>query len=343
MRFYIPKEAVAINKIYLNYKVKGFRSYSTITSAESSHTHGIPSLTVASHTHPIPALTVNSHTHPIPALTINSYSDNDTIISLKNAGNLSYADTAIFSNWFGPNWYDAAGNFYFGERLDISQSPALHNITGVVCAYNSSGSTKNDVNFRFYDAHGHYFFTATQDIPANSYKIFSIVNGNVSFNLTDPIVVQKEHNYTPDSTLDDIYFNVSFEGNPYHRHGISGATTAANTASGNTSTTSANTASGNSSTTSSNTTAAGSSHTHGVTIGIVEEPIPSPLSIDISAGIEGSETVVGTYTDTDEVDIDITDIVEVIGAGNWINVKFEPNDALRLEVNAFIQIYIESN
>lgn len=41
LRFYLPEEAVAVNSIKLNFKMKNYRADSTATSAESAHTHTI--------------------------------------------------------------------------------------------------------------------------------------------------------------------------------------------------------------------------------------------------------------------------------------------------------------
>ena len=46
LKFYLPPEAIALNRLRLNYKVDSYRVYSSITADESAHTHDIPSLTV---------------------------------------------------------------------------------------------------------------------------------------------------------------------------------------------------------------------------------------------------------------------------------------------------------
>lgn len=81
-----------------------------------------------------------------------------------------------------------------------------------------------------------------------------------------------------------------------------------------------------------------SSHTHGITYGIYEEALSSP-SVDVVAGIDGSETTVDTYT-TDQTDVDI--VSNISTTGNWMNVKFTPNKNMRIEANVYIKCYIES-
>lgn len=88
------------------------------------------------------------------------------------------------------------------------------------------------------------------------------------------------------------------------------------------------------------TSSGGESHTHDVGYGINEETLTSP-SVDLSVGSEGSESAVGTYT-SDQDDIDITSEVSAVGVGNWINIKFDPNKRMRIESNAYIQIFIRS-
>jgi hypothetical protein len=47
IKTYIPVETSAINHVNLSYDVEGYRTYSSTNSAESSHIHGIPSLSVS--------------------------------------------------------------------------------------------------------------------------------------------------------------------------------------------------------------------------------------------------------------------------------------------------------
>jgi len=76
-------------------------------------------------------------------------------------------------------------------------------------------------------------------------------------------------------------------------------------------------------------------------LGIGEESLTNP-EVVVVAGEEGSETSVGTYTSSDQTEVDITDQVKAIGAGNWVNVKFTPNKRMRVEANIHAQIFIES-
>jgi len=82
-----------------------------------------------------------------------------------------------------------------------------------------------------------------------------------------------------------------------------------------------------------------SQHTHEVTYGINEPDIVS----DPHVSVEVNNTSIGVaYTDVDNTGIDITSYVEEIGAGNWVEIKFTPDQNLRIEASASVQIYLES-
>jgi hypothetical protein len=95
-----------------------------------------------------------------------------------------------------------------------------------------------------------------------------------------------------------------------------------------------------------------SQHTHDMDFGIYEETFPagSP-QVKVEVGAEGSESEVSgspfNATDGGTHDVDITSEVAGVGAGNWINIKFTPqsgsdHNRLRIEANAYVQIFIES-
>lgn len=89
------------------------------------------------------------------------------------------------------------------------------------------------------------------------------------------------------------------------------------------------------------THSAGGSHTHNMAYGIEEEALTSP-SVVLKVGPDGgSLTTIDTY-ETDQIEIDITSAVQAVGAGNWVQIKFEVNKNMRIEANAYIQIFIES-
>ena len=81
-----------------------------------------------------------------------------------------------------------------------------------------------------------------------------------------------------------------------------------------------------------------SRHTHDINFGIYEESLVNP-SVDVYAGVDGSETLVGTYT-SDQTNLDVT--ANIPSSGGWYNIQFRPNQEMRIEGNAYIKCFIES-
>jgi len=82
-------------------------------------------------------------------------------------------------------------------------------------------------------------------------------------------------------------------------------------------------------------------HTHDMEYGIYEDTLSSE-SVDVYIGEDGGTmTYFSNYT-ADQTEVDITDEVKDIGTGKWVNVQFKPNQNIRIEANAYIQIFIES-
>lgn len=72
-----------------------------------------------------------------------------------------------------------------------------------------------------------------------------------------------------------------------------------------------------------------------------EGTLTSP-SVDIYVGEDGGTmTLKGTYTEN-QISLDITDLVQAVGTEKWIDIQFRPNQAMRIEANAFIKVFIES-
>jgi hypothetical protein len=85
--------------------------------------------------------------------------------------------------------------------------------------------------------------------------------------------------------------------------------------------------------------------------GIYEDAFPTTPTVDVSVGTEGAEVPVSgspfSVSDGGIYAVDITNLVSLVGAGNWCNIKFTPNGAtankrMRIEANAIVQIFIES-
>ena len=218
LRFFIPNEAVAINKVLLNFKLKDYRAYITTTSAGSSHTHN---LTISDS---------GSHTHSVTGDTTTNESSHD-------------------------HWGGISGD----------------------------GSGGNNVNVPSTDGG-----LLQGDTPA-------------SFNSFDV-------NDATDS----------------HNHSVSGQT-----------------AQSDSHSHTGQATDSESAHTHGQNYGINETTLVTP-SVDLYTGEDGgSMTSKDTYT-TDQTEINLTEEASAVGAGKWVNLQFRPNKNMRIEANAYVQIFIES-
>jgi hypothetical protein len=320
MRFYIPEEAVAINRIKLNFKIKNYRAYTTANANESAHRHDIDPLTITSHTHGVPELTVKA---------------------TATQSNTSIGSTPTAVAWettFTTNSYDRTGTI----KSAIVYARAPSTIDGLInlmvanydayCS-NFTGSFQS-CKLEFVDFDGSANTSSTTSVPNGGYMHYNFFKSH-SIPKSDRYLIVTELNNVATTWWGQVNFMVNHN-HGSHNHSIpqltvTGSTTVAKSSIGYSGNLNTNPA----------TSSTGSEHTHGITWGIYENSISSP-SINITAGLEGSESAVGTYT-SDQDNIDITDIIEAIGADNWINIKFTPNQNMRIDACAYIQIYIESN
>ena len=75
--------------------------------------------------------------------------------------------------------------------------------------------------------------------------------------------------------------------------------------------------------------------------GFVQSSLSNP-SVDLYTGEDGgSMTKKATYT-TDQEEVDLTTEVSAVGSGKWVNLQFRPNQEMRIEVSAYVQIFLES-
>jgi hypothetical protein len=83
------------------------------------------------------------------------------------------------------------------------------------------------------------------------------------------------------------------------------------------------------------------SHTHSLGYGIYEEALTGPSVGLYSGEDDGSMTLKGTYT-SNQIELDLTNEVSNVGAGKWMNLQFRPNKNMRIDANAYVQIFIKS-
>ena len=75
--------------------------------------------------------------------------------------------------------------------------------------------------------------------------------------------------------------------------------------------------------------------------GFVQSSLSNP-SVDLYTGEDGgSMTKKATYT-ADQEEVDLTTEVSAVGSGKWVNLQFRPNQEMRIEVSAYVQIFLES-
>lgn len=89
-----------------------------------------------------------------------------------------------------------------------------------------------------------------------------------------------------------------------------------------------------------------SRHNHFIGHQISFDDFPT-TSLSISAGQDGSETplvTTGIVSEGQSIEVDLTDRVSSVGAGNWFNVKILPSAGnMRIEGDVHIKLFIESN
>jgi len=82
-------------------------------------------------------------------------------------------------------------------------------------------------------------------------------------------------------------------------------------------------------------------HTHSLSYGI-GEPDPISLPSNVAVTINGDAVTGSPFSDLNNTGIDFTSLLEDVGADNWVEIEFTPNQNVRIEASASIQIYLES-
>jgi len=273
MRFYIPAEAVAINSVKVSFKIKNYRAYNTANASESSHTHGVGTLTATSAGG---ASQVDGHS-------------NDT----GGFSSLSTSFTTKLTMTFDST--HTSGCFvHVSGAASVAAGGASDIYFRLVFDGTARGGTYNDFHI--------------EDMSGADGAVFPIsMSWWIPIDTSGMTVeIQGRRDSGSSATL------VNLQGYAYsvatHTHTIGG------------------------------TSAAGSAHTHGITYSIYENSVSTP-SVVVTAGVDGAETAVGTYT-IDQSGLDITP--NIASSGAWYNVKFTLNQAMRIEANAYVQVFLQS-
>jgi hypothetical protein len=268
MRFYIPTEAVAINKVLLNFKLKNYRAY------ESSNADGGSSTPTSANT----STGVYTNYYDI-ILDAGTEYENSTLILLEN---FKVPGTPLGT--FDGCTVTVTLTNRTGNNQTTGDIRVKNNTTSTVLETQSS--TTNDNNKHF----SANFDLSTSEVSVGDELEIRLTNAYIGTNAGG-------------TAFGGTYVTVTSKAT--HTHDVTIA-----------------------------------AHTHTINYGIYEETLTSP-SVVLAVGTEGSETTVDTYTE-DQAAIDITDKVTAVGAGNWCNIKFTPNKRMRIEANAYVQIFLES-
>ena len=307
MRFYIPTDAVAINKVKLNFKIKNYRAYSSTTDNSGAHTHTVTGQTAESsgtHTHSVTGATTSQASESTSVSCVTDYPG--TVINY-GTGTVIYRPNTLTTSTAYPVCYcwlifEAASttDFRIKARVERYTSGSWH----IVSNYVSHEYNLNSGDYSYFGAW----------IP--------IEPG------TGQHRVEYRIEYIAGQSGSLIDRGNGFVLGGRHTHSISGQTAQASGAHTHSVT--------------GTTTDSQGGHSHTIEYGISEQSLSSP-SVTVKVGLDGgSLTTVGTYT-TDQTDLDITDAIASVGAGNWAVIEFTPNQNMRIEANAYIKIFINSD
>jgi len=340
--FYIPKEAVGINKVKLNYKLLKYRIWSTVTAKESSHTHGIPELSVSGTTS---SSETAKHSHSVSGTTSTTVGSSDNTYEFG-----PYTDTPTIDNsWHAVNTSVQIGNYAYEShhiawniKLAWTTVDVCQNLEVYVRAKNTTDSTyypsstgiKNIIYFGHFgtnnEAHalfGH--IRIPKSWTSKSYQLeykIEAPGGAASITSRDISYLY----YGIRGHAHSVSGQTAEEGGASHSHTISGQTTVADT------------------------TGAGSEHSHALSYGISTDTAAWGVS-DITINVDGTdrtseiETAKGSALTTSEGGTENGDYMDLKNylsspiADNWHYVIIQPNGNCRIRADLFIQIFIESD
>ena len=307
LRFYIPNEAVSINKVKLNFKMKKYRAYSSTTDNTGNHTHTVTGQT---------AQYSGAHTHSVTGTTTSQESQERTSSSVAD-----YPGHVIH--------YGTGTTIYWPNEISTSTKYSV-----CYCWLIFEALSTTDFRIKaFVEQYNNGNWNGISDYMEHEYNLNS---GDYSyFGVWIPLQPGTGTKYRVRYRIDYIAGesgSLIDRGNGFilggiHTHTVSGQT--------------AQSSGAHTHSVTGTTTDSQGAHSHSINYAISEQSLSSP-SVTIKVGPDGgSLTTVGTYT-ADETDLDITNIIRSVGAGNWAVIEFTPNQNMRIEANAYIQIFIES-
>ena len=405
MRFFVPNEAVAINKVLLNFNLEDYRAYNSSNDNESSHTHGFSAISDTDTDNNISGtlststwedsggsvnVTVASGEKVLLLYSMGLDQDNDPPISemslriQRKIGAGAYSTlTESISYWVpGENSYnltrywscpgmafypfDMEGQIHkyyydrntliistnftiggvitpvnlphgavvtsvivYGARSDntwnLYRSPKNGNVEWTSMASAVDNTADTSITNATIDNSAYTYFLAndtwrTSDDCYGAVIIYTLPSSNpaATFNLTSGKTLLDS------PSAGSVTYKLQVDGDAGNKFGLLGSGTLTAVVFN-----------------ASSTTAVGSAHTHGINYGITEQSLTSP-SVDLYVGTDGgSMALIDTYA-ASTTEVDITDQIRAVGAGSWTNIQFRPNKNMRIEANAYCQIFLES-
>lgn len=287
MRFFIPTEAIAINKVLVKFKTQKFRAYTSTSAVNSAGT----TIASAGSTNTNVDLNVNSWTTVGSITTANN--DCDGVFLTHSM------EVVIITGVTGGN----SGTFRYRIYDGTNYYPEENSTAALM------GGWMRQSFHRHEESGGGYTEYVDLDYDDTNFCLSGIVTDYIPGN-------QKNKTFT---------LQVKWDGFPNSWDWRINSTSNYKTI---------------------------SRHTHNMDLAINESTFPSGSPVvTVEVGSEGGESgVTGSpfsATDGGEFSADITSLVRAVGAGNWCNIKFTPGSGsdhnnLRIEANAYIQIFIES-
>jgi len=337
MRFYLPDDVKAINKVLLSYKILDYRAYTGTTPAGGGTTSGPSSKTTSdagsAHTHTLDIGPSGSHSH-----TISSHDTGNWDIAEQESRQMSYTSG---SSSVSPSTWTSITNFTgdSGGGIELFSIQASASNGGV------------GIYFRLYDSTaGRYFPSNSSDGSTPPNLAYCPYIRTAVTDTSDPATIvfapptgwnDNGHTvylqaYADTSTTLSVKINRSYL-TASHTHGISSISSTSDTHSHP----GLATASESSHTHGMNHTHTIPDHTHDMTYAIDTSAGGSSGTVDIYIGEDGSESLYksGQSSLTNE---DITSAVLSAGVGKWINIQFRPSTKMRIEANAYIKCFVQS-
>jgi hypothetical protein len=319
IRFYIPTEAVAINKLTVSFKMKNYRAYETTTAAQTT-TDGTGYGVLAFESGNIQYLSgklvdwYNEATGT--ARTMVTDLSTSTMVRVNDMGNDGCAD-----NWSTGCTY-VYGWTYYNVKIPSKTIWSTPYYSGIVCPTVTTGSFyKTYIYITFYNRYSaarDFVWTIREDATDGTilWQGTTNVNGWQTYRgeVTGGGTTTNYANHSFYLVLSSPTFSVTdWDDSGIKIEAYTYPTT---------------------------------THTHDITYGIYDSTAyTSNVAVAVSDSAESSwTTITASPFTSDTNDIDLTNNGTInYAAGNWYTLRLTPSTGLmRIEANAFIQVFIRS-